>query len=100
MKSTINPYCFLSGTSLANCIISGNLESFIQLITTQQDPDTLFFNRELNIEGETETGVHIKNLLDSLEYDWDTHFDAVLPSSLAACAKSFLYKARRIMHTQ
>ncbi len=75
--------------------ISGKLEGFLQLATRRQDPDTLFFKRELNIEGETETGVHVKNILDSLEYDWDAHFDDVLIPPLARGAKQALQIARR-----
>ncbi len=75
--------------------ISGSLTGFLQLASRRQDPDTLFFRRELNIEGETETGVHIKNLLDSLEYDWDAHFDEVLPPPIARHAKQILHIARR-----
>lgn len=48
--------------------ISGNLRSFIQLATRTQDPDTLFFQRELSIEGDTELGLTIKNIIDSLEF--------------------------------
>lgn len=48
--------------------ISGNLRSFIQLATRKQDPDTLFFQRELSIEGDTELGLTIKNIIDSLEF--------------------------------
>ena len=35
------------------------------------------------MEGDTETGVYVKNLLDALEYDWDAHFDSVLIPPLA-----------------
>ena len=63
--------------------IRGRLEHFWQLAARQEDPDTLFFNRQLEIEGETETGLYIKNLLDSLDYDWDSHFQAVLGTRLA-----------------
>ncbi len=75
-------------------IISGNLDDFWQLATGREDPDTLFFQRRLCIEGETETGVHIKNLIDALDYDWDAHFDAVLFPSLAAVAKQLRQQAR------
>ncbi|MDZ7660763.1 ubiquinone anaerobic biosynthesis accessory factor UbiT [Thiohalophilus sp.] len=63
--------------------IRGRLEHFWQLAARQEDPDTLFFNRQLEIEGETETGLYIKNLLDSLDYDWEAHFQAVLGKRLA-----------------
>ncbi len=67
--------------------ISGQLEDFWRLATRQEDPDTLFFNRRLTLEGETETGLYIKNLLDALEFDWDAHLDAVLGPRLAPGAR-------------
>lgn len=45
-----------------------NLSAFLQLLTRQEDPDTLFFNRTLSIEGDTELGLVIKNMLDALEW--------------------------------
>ena len=41
------------------------------------------FNRRLSIEGDTETGLYVKNLLDSLEFDWEAHVRAVLARPLA-----------------
>lgn len=52
---------------------SANLAAYLQLLARQEDPDTLFFNRELEITGDTELGLLVKNLLDSLEIppsDW------------------------------
>lgn len=71
-------------TGCRDVYIRGRLEHFWQLASRQEDPDTLFFNRQLEIEGETETGLYIKNLLDSLDYDWDAHFQAVLGERLGA----------------
>lgn len=67
--------------------ISGEMQCFLQLLRGREDPDTLFFQRKLNMEGNTETGVYIKNLLDTLDYDWDAHFDSVLAPPLAIRAK-------------
>lgn len=53
----------------ADACISGNLREFLQLISRREDPDTLFFQRRLMIEGDTETGLQIKNLLDELDLD-------------------------------
>ena len=39
----------------------------LQLATQQVDPDTLFFRRKLLITGDTELGLEIKNLLDTIE---------------------------------
>ena len=38
------------------------------MMLREEDPDTLFFNRKLHIEGDTELGLITKNLLDSV--DW------------------------------
>ena len=45
-----------------------NLSAFLQIATRQEDPDTLFFNRELMVEGDTELGLVVKNMLDALEW--------------------------------
>ena len=42
--------------------------AFLQLVARQEDPDTLFFNRELSIEGDTELGLIVKNMLDAVEW--------------------------------
>jgi O2-independent ubiquinone biosynthesis accessory factor UbiT len=80
--------------TISNVTITGDSTDFWKLATQKEDPDTLFFRRSLSIEGETETGVHIKNIMDSLEYDWDAHFDDVLLPSVARIAKHLADKAR------
>lgn len=35
----------------------------------KEDPDTLFFQRRLQIEGDTELGLYVKNLMDAIELD-------------------------------
>ena len=47
---------------------AANLSAYLQLLTRQEDPDTLFFNRELEITGNTELGLIVKNMLDAV--DW------------------------------
>lgn len=49
--------------------IRGNWREFLLLASRQEDPDTLFFRRRLVIEGDTELGLAVKNLLDSLDPD-------------------------------
>ena len=49
--------------------ISGELQDFTLLATRQADPDTLFFQRRIRVEGDTELGLGIKNTMDSM--DWD-----------------------------
>lgn len=74
--------------------ISGTVEDFWRLATRAEDPDTLFFSRRLSIEGDTETGVHVKNLLDALDYDWAAHFRAVLGNTLGGAAFALFDRAR------
>jgi predicted lipid carrier protein YhbT len=40
---------------------------YLRIATREADPDTLFFERRLAIEGDTEAGLRLKNLLDSVE---------------------------------
>jgi predicted lipid carrier protein YhbT len=42
-------------------------EALLAIITNQSDPDTLFFNRQLSLAGDTELGLHLKNYLDTCE---------------------------------
>lgn len=49
--------------------ISGESPDFILLATRQADPDTLFFQRRIRLEGDTELGLGVKNTMDSM--DWD-----------------------------
>jgi predicted lipid carrier protein YhbT len=70
--STLDPDVMLRGT----------LQDFVALALRRQDPDTLFFQRRLSVEGETETGLHLKNLLDGWDYDVPAHLRAVLPGPL------------------
>lgn len=49
--------------------IRGSLSAFKTLAERRQDPDQLFFQRRLVIEGDTELGLALKNLLDSLEWE-------------------------------
>jgi len=44
------------------------LSAYLQMVSRQEDPDTLFFNRTLTIEGDTELGLRVKNMLDALEW--------------------------------
>ena len=47
--------------------ISADARDFLLLGLRQEDADTLFFNRRLTLEGDTELGLFVKNALDALE---------------------------------
>ena len=49
--------------------ISGSSLDFLKLASRRVDPDTLFFQRKIRIEGDTELGLGVKNTMDSM--DWD-----------------------------
>lgn len=59
--------------------IRGNMKEFLVLAARTQDPDTLFFQRRLLIEGDTDLGLEFKNSLDSIDYD---QLPAVIRKSL------------------
>jgi predicted lipid carrier protein YhbT len=52
----------------ADLRFSASAADFARMMLREEDPDTLFFNRKLMIEGDTELGLIVKNLLDSV--DW------------------------------
>jgi len=76
--------------------ISGGLTDFWLLAGRKEDPDTLFFNRTLTIEGETEAGLYLKNLLDALEFDSRAHFDAVFGPRIGAIVEKVASRANRL----
>lgn len=55
-------------TGLPDLRLAANGIDFMRMVMREEDPDTLFFNRKLQIEGDTELGLITKNLLDSV--DW------------------------------
>jgi predicted lipid carrier protein YhbT len=49
--------------------IIGTLHAFLLLAARREDADTLFFQRRLRMEGDTELGLEVKNYLDGLDVD-------------------------------
>ncbi len=48
---------------------SGTLNDLILIAGRKEDPDTLFFQRRLSIQGDTELGLEVKNLMDSVDLE-------------------------------
>ena len=46
-----------------------NGDDLLLIAARKEDPDTLFFQRRLRIEGDTELGLEVKNLIDSVELE-------------------------------
>ena len=60
-------FCATSRQRPIDLTISGTVYDFLTLLARREDPDSLFFQRRLKLHGDTEMGLHIKNLLDSVE---------------------------------
>ena len=54
--------------------LAANGIDFMRMMLREEDPDTLFFNRKLQIEGDTELGLITKNLLDSVDWPFGELF--------------------------
>lgn len=57
------------GSVAADVLFSGEANDLILIAARQQDPDTLFFQRRLWVEGDTELGLYVKNLMDGLDVE-------------------------------
>jgi predicted lipid carrier protein YhbT len=50
--------------------ICGTIHDFLLLISRSEDADTLFFQRRLKMQGDTELGLYLKNFLDGVDTDF------------------------------
>ena len=80
--------------------IRGNLRQLIQLALGDEDPDTLFFSRQLGIEGSTEDALLLKNFLNSLEFDSHAHMQAILGESITKQLHPVVQKLQPGKHIQ
>ena len=66
---SVTPNAFVARCSTLHpdLIISAETRDFLLLGLRQEDADTLFFNRRLTLEGDTELGLFVKNTLDALD---------------------------------
>lgn len=67
--SLIENQLVVSREEIADVSFIGNANDLIMIATRRQDPDTLFFQRRLIVEGDTELGLYVKNLMDSIEIE-------------------------------
>ena len=58
----------LLGSDPVDTTLRAHLADFGLLALRRADPDTLFFARRLAIEGDTEAGLLLKNLLDAVDF--------------------------------
>lgn len=52
---------------LSDTVFKGKFNNFVLLAGQQVDPDTLFFNRLLELSGDTELGLEVKATLENLD---------------------------------
>ena len=83
-----NKLCVLRETQDGDLQISGTAYAFLQLATREEDTDTLFFRRHLNTSGDTELGLYVKNLLDSMDLE-----TMPLQPALGQCLRLALWTA-------
>ncbi len=60
---------FFPGGEGADVTIRGNSKEFLLLASRREDADTLFFQRRLKIEGDTDLGLQVKNLIDAIDLE-------------------------------
>lgn len=76
----------------ADLFLKGTVYDYLLLASRQEDTDTLFFNRRLHMQGDTELGLYVKNFLDGM--DMDSHkvpayLEAVIKKSLPVYERLF-----------
>ena len=67
--SVENGRLVVSDAAQADVSFSADASDLLMIAARKQDPDTLFFQRRLVIEGDTELGLYVKNLMDAIELE-------------------------------
>lgn len=57
----------VSQPATPDVIFTSQANDLVLIAAGREDPDTLFFQRRLRIEGDTELGLRVKNLLDATD---------------------------------
>lgn len=72
--------------------LKGNLYEFLLLASRSEDADTLFFQRRLKMEGSTDLGLEVKNLLDGMDMEtvpYHQQIDYALKKTVSVYEKLF-----------
>jgi len=59
----------LSENTIEDVSFSATGDDLLLIAGRKEDPDTLFFQRRLKIEGDTELGLEVKNLIDAIDLE-------------------------------
>jgi predicted lipid carrier protein YhbT len=77
----------LDAAQPVDATFTADAADYVRIATREADPDTLFFQRRLSIEGDTESGLRLKNLLDAVELPrWMAGPDSLAARLLALAA--------------
>jgi predicted lipid carrier protein YhbT len=77
----------------ADVRFSATSDDLLLIAGRKEDPDTLFFQRRLKIEGDTEIGLEVKNLIDALDID---QLPSLVHKVVDGCA-TILYQTKHII---
>jgi len=75
----------------ADVSFSASSDDLLLIAGRKEDPDTLFFQRRLKIEGDTELGLEVKNLIDALDIE---QLPSLVHKAVDGCA-TILYQTRQ-----
>ncbi|MCS6654374.1 SCP2 domain-containing protein [Klebsiella pneumoniae] len=67
--SVVDGRLVVSQQADADVSFSADASDLLMIAARKQDPDTLFFQRRLVVEGDTELGLYVKNLMDAIELE-------------------------------
>jgi O2-independent ubiquinone biosynthesis accessory factor UbiT len=78
-------------TTQPDVVFTATFMDLIRLALRLEDPDALFFNRRLLIEGNTDIGLRVKNMLDGVE------FETLLESLPGVLGKAVMFARNRMV---
>jgi len=97
--SVQNDRLIVSDTAQADVSFSADASDLLMIAARKQDPDTLFFQRRLVIEGDTELGLYVKNLMDAIELEQMPKALRVMLMQLADFVEAGLKSPSETKHT-
>ena len=97
--SVENERLIVSDAAEADVSFSADASDLLMIAARKQDPDTLFFQRRLVIEGDTELGLYVKNLMDAIELEQMPKALRVMLMQLADFVEAGLKSPSETKHT-
>jgi predicted lipid carrier protein YhbT len=88
-------FCACRPVANPDLTIGASAHDLLLLAQRKEDPDTLFFSRRLQMEGDTELGLMVKNTLDAVPLPV-FELGKLAPQQLLAHLRARLGSARRI----